>query len=77
MPVSNITRYERIARFYDLLDLPFERTRYRALRPLLFRDLSGRLLDDEDRLAETQQFIEQRRRELAEVAPFQIHRRVC
>ena len=45
MPVSNITRYERIARFYDLLDLPFERTRYRALRPLLFRDLSGRLLD--------------------------------
>ena len=45
MPVSNITRYQRIARFYDLLDLPFERTRYRALRPLLFRDLSGRLLD--------------------------------
>src|SRR5215469_14329561 len=42
---SNFDRYQRIAPVYDLLDLPFERTRYRALRPLLFRDLSGRLLD--------------------------------
>ena len=42
---SNLARYQRIAPFYDLLDLPFERRRYRALRPLLFRDLSGRLLD--------------------------------
>jgi ubiquinone/menaquinone biosynthesis C-methylase UbiE len=41
----NFARYERIARFYDLLDLPFERRRYRALRPLLFRGLAGRLLD--------------------------------
>ena len=45
MQNSNIGRYERIGPFYDLLDLPFERRRYRALRPLLFRDLSGRLLD--------------------------------
>lgn len=42
---SNLDRYERIAPFYDLLDLPFERRRYRPLRPLLFRGLSGRLLD--------------------------------
>ena len=41
----NLARYERIARFYDLLDLPFERRRYRALRPLLFRGLAGQLLD--------------------------------
>jgi ubiquinone/menaquinone biosynthesis C-methylase UbiE len=41
----NLARYERIARFYDWLDLPFERRRYRALRPLLFRGLGGRLLD--------------------------------
>ena len=39
------TRYQRIARFYDLLDFPFERRRYRALRPLLFEGLSGQLLD--------------------------------
>src|SRR5215472_10714934 len=43
--LSNLARYERIAPFYDLLDLPFERRRYRPLRPLLFRDLSGHLLD--------------------------------
>ena len=42
---TNFARYERIAPLYDLLDLPFERKRYRALRPLLFRDLGGRLLD--------------------------------
>jgi ubiquinone/menaquinone biosynthesis C-methylase UbiE len=45
MPTDNVARYQRIARLYDLLDLPFERRRYRALRPLLFRDLTGRLLD--------------------------------
>lgn len=39
------SRYQRIAPFYDLLDLPFERRRYRALRPLLFQNLGGRLLD--------------------------------
>jgi ubiquinone/menaquinone biosynthesis C-methylase UbiE len=37
--------YERIARFYDFLDLPFEVGRYRRLRPLLFAGLSGRILD--------------------------------
>lgn len=38
-------RYERIAPFYDLLDLPFEYGRYRSIRPRLFQGLSGRLLD--------------------------------
>ena len=37
--------YERIARFYDLLDLYFEYGRYRPLRAQLFEGLSGRLLD--------------------------------
>jgi ubiquinone/menaquinone biosynthesis C-methylase UbiE len=44
-PTSNLERYQRIAPFYDLLDLPFEIRRYRALRPLLFEGLTGRLLD--------------------------------
>jgi ubiquinone/menaquinone biosynthesis C-methylase UbiE len=38
-------RYQRIAPLYDLLDLPFEYGRYRALRPRLFAGLSGRILD--------------------------------
>ncbi len=42
---TNVERYQRIAWVYDLLDLPFERRRYRALRPLLFRGMAGRLLD--------------------------------
>jgi ubiquinone/menaquinone biosynthesis C-methylase UbiE len=42
---SNRARYQRIAPFYDFLDYPFERGRYRTLRPLLFRGLAGRLLD--------------------------------
>jgi ubiquinone/menaquinone biosynthesis C-methylase UbiE len=42
---SNLDRYQRIAPLYDLLDAPFQRRRYRALRPLLFCGLSGRLLD--------------------------------
>ena len=42
---ANLARYERIAPFYDLLDLPFERRRYHALRPILFQNLKGRLLD--------------------------------
>jgi ubiquinone/menaquinone biosynthesis C-methylase UbiE len=42
---SNLKRYERIASFYDLLDLPFEYRRYRRIRPLLFAGLSGRILD--------------------------------
>lgn len=45
MQIFNLARYERIAPFYDLLDLPFERRRYRALRPLLFRGMAGQLLD--------------------------------
>jgi len=42
---SLLDRYQRIAPFYDLLDVPFEHMRYRALRPLPFRGLTGRLLD--------------------------------
>lgn len=42
---ANLDKYQRIAPFYDLLDLPFERLRYEAIRPLLFRDMGGRLLD--------------------------------
>lgn len=42
---STFERYQRIAPFYDLLDLPFEYGRYRQLRPLLFQGLSGRPLD--------------------------------
>lgn len=38
-------RYQRIAPFYDLLDLPFEYRRYRPIRPRLFQGLSGRVLD--------------------------------
>ncbi len=37
--------YQRIAPFYDLIDLPFEYGRYRSIRPLLFAGLNGRLLD--------------------------------
>jgi ubiquinone/menaquinone biosynthesis C-methylase UbiE len=40
-----LERYQRIAPFYDLLDLPFETRRYRQLRPLLFDGLGGHLLD--------------------------------
>lgn len=43
--LSNADRYERIAPLYDLLDLPFERRRYQALRPLIFQHLGGHLLD--------------------------------
>jgi ubiquinone/menaquinone biosynthesis C-methylase UbiE len=42
---TNVERYQRIARFYDFLDAPFERKRYQDLRPLLFEGMSGRLLD--------------------------------
>ena len=42
---TNLERYQRIARFYDILDLPFEHGRYRRIRPLLFDSLSGRILD--------------------------------
>ena len=39
------SKYQRIAPYYDLLDLPFEFVRYRKIRPQLFHQLSGRLLD--------------------------------
>src|SRR4029077_1436596 len=42
---SNFDRYQRIAWVYDLIDLPFEYGRYRKIRPLLFRGLSGRILE--------------------------------
>ena len=36
MALTNFHAIERIARLYDFLDLPFERKRYRPLRPLMF-----------------------------------------
>jgi ubiquinone/menaquinone biosynthesis C-methylase UbiE len=42
---SNFARYQRIAPFYDLLDLAFEYGRYRKIRPQLFAGLSGLILD--------------------------------
>ena len=42
---SNFERYQRIAPFYDVLDLPFEYGRYRKIRPQLFAGLSGEILD--------------------------------
>jgi ubiquinone/menaquinone biosynthesis C-methylase UbiE len=42
---DTLARYQRIAPLYDILDLPFERGRYSALRPMLFHNLNGRLLD--------------------------------
>ena len=37
--------YERIAPFYDLVDLPSEYLRYQRIRPQLFVGLAGRILD--------------------------------
>ena len=37
--------YSRIARFYDLFDLPFEYGRYRPIRRHMFSGLEGRILD--------------------------------
>lgn len=45
MATSPLARYQRIAPFYDVIDLPFEIGRYRKLRPLLFQGLNGRILD--------------------------------
>ncbi len=33
-------RYDRLATFYDLIDLPFEYHRYRTMRPQLFAGIS-------------------------------------
>lgn len=43
--LSTRARYQRIAPWYDLLDFPFEHGRYRAIRPLIFEGLSGRILE--------------------------------
>ncbi len=45
MTPPNWQKYQRVALFYDLLDLPFEVSRYRRIRPLLFAGLSGRILE--------------------------------
>jgi len=45
VPDSTSSRYSRIARAYDVLDLPFEYLRYRPLRRMLFAGLSGHILD--------------------------------
>ena len=42
---SKTRTYARVARLYDILDLPFEYGRYRRLRRSLFEGLSGRVLD--------------------------------
>src|SRR5262245_35824665 len=43
--LSALDKYQRIAPYYDILDWPFERGRYRKIRPQLFDRLSGRLPD--------------------------------
>ena len=43
--LSTFERYQRIARVYDVLDLPFEYGRYRQIRRLLYQGLAGRLLE--------------------------------
>jgi ubiquinone/menaquinone biosynthesis C-methylase UbiE len=42
---GGFARYQRVAPFYDLLDLAFEYGRYRSLRPRMFEGLSGTILD--------------------------------
>jgi ubiquinone/menaquinone biosynthesis C-methylase UbiE len=45
-PAMNKRRvYDRVARLYDFLDLPFERRRYRPIRPELFAGTGGTVLD--------------------------------
>jgi ubiquinone/menaquinone biosynthesis C-methylase UbiE len=43
--VRNGRVYSRIARYYDLFDLPFEYGRYRPFRRHMFSGLEGRILD--------------------------------
>jgi ubiquinone/menaquinone biosynthesis C-methylase UbiE len=43
--MGNQNTYDRIAGFYDILDLPFEYFRYRPLRRALLDGLNGTLLD--------------------------------
>lgn len=37
--------YDRIARLYDILDLPFEHGRYKPIRQAMFNGVRGKLLD--------------------------------
>ena len=43
--MSKQKTYDRIARLYDILDLPFEHFRYKPVRQMMFDGLSGDLLD--------------------------------
>jgi hypothetical protein len=43
--ISKQKTYNRIARHYVILDLPFKRGRYKPLRQKLFKGLSGHFLD--------------------------------
>ena len=43
--ISKQGTYDRIARWYDFFDLPFEHFRYKPLRRVLFDGLGGALLD--------------------------------
>jgi ubiquinone/menaquinone biosynthesis C-methylase UbiE len=38
-------KYDRVSRFYDLLDLPFEVLRYDGIRREIWKGLSGKILD--------------------------------
>ncbi len=44
-PLEKRTKYELIARFYDILDIPFEARRYRPLRRASWAGLGCRILD--------------------------------
>ncbi|MBL6932838.1 MAG: class I SAM-dependent methyltransferase [Rhodospirillales bacterium] len=43
--MSKQKTYNRIARLYDILDMPFEHGRYKPVRRIIFEGLSGDLLD--------------------------------
>ena len=43
--ISKQRTYDRIARWYDFFDLPFEHFRYKPLRRVLFDGMRGALLD--------------------------------
>lgn len=43
--ISKLKIYNRIARLYDILDLPFEKGRYVPLRKELWKGISGKVLD--------------------------------
>ncbi len=38
-------KYRRASFYYDILDWPFERFRYKAIRPIVWKGLKGRILD--------------------------------